>query len=686
MRAGVAAIAAAALALGASSARADDGVEVTVQGDPLGAPSARDPTAATTTLTRDRLTSPGASAADVLARVPGVEVSRTGATSDLATAQIRGATAAQTPVYLAGVSLNDDVAGTADLSRVPLWMIDRVEVFRGSAPLDADRLGLGGAIFFEPLAPRDARVGGGAEIGSFGVRAAWAGGAAGDARIGALAAVRVSSATNDYPYLDDRGTRFDPSDDAVRRRQNADARDVDAWGIGRVDLGGGAVVTTIVNAFQREQGVTGLGVVPAREARAALSRFLAGATVRAPCSAGVDPQGSADAARERCRIELVTSAILTGERLTDPLHELGLTSAFVSEAGRRVGETARIVARPVPALSISGVVGEEIETLAIDGAATPVRARRATSRAAAQATLDLCAKDAAGRCDDVVPRLEIAALGSFACDATTGPPDPDAPIATSGGLCGSTEPAARIGARARVARPLDLFVNLGRYARVPTLGELYGTSAAVRGNPALTPETGLTADVGARASAASQRASFHVEAVGFARLASDLVAYEQSDLGVVRPFNVASARLLGVEITAAARALDTIRVDCALTFVDPRDTTDARTIANDLLPFQARLVAAPSLELYRDKVASFLDRASIAARYVYRASRVADPAGLIVLPAESQLDLEVTLFELGRRVSERLAVTDVLDTQNFDVLGLPLPGRAVHASLEAWWW
>ncbi|HEY4119755.1 MAG TPA: TonB-dependent receptor [Byssovorax sp.] len=676
MRAGVAALAAAALSLGVSRARADDGVEVTVQGDPLGAPSERDPTAATTTITRDKLTSPGASAADVLARVPGVEVSRTGATSDLATAQIRGATSAETPVYLAGVRINDDVTGTADLSRVPLWMIDHVEVFRGSAPLDADRLGLGGAIFFEPIAPRDARVGGGAEIGSFGERAAWAGGAAGDARAGGLAAVRVSSATNGYAYLDDRGTRFDPTDDAVRLRQNADARDVDAWAVGRAALGGGATVTTIANAFAREQGVTGLGVVPAREARAELSRFLAGATARAPCRADVD----------KCRLELVTSAILTGERLTDPLHELGLTSALVSEAGRRVGETARLVARPVSALSISGVVGEEIETLAIDGAATPVRARRATSRAAAQATLDVCAKGGAATCDDVVPRLEIAALGSFSCDATTGPPDPDAPSSPSSGLCGSTEPSARIGARARLARPLDLFVNLGRYARVPTLGELYGTSAAVRGNPSLTPETGLTVDAGARVGAASQRASFHVEAVGFARVASDLVAYEQSDLGVVRPFNVASARLLGAEVTAAARALDLIKLECALTFVDPRDTTDGRTIANDVLPFQARLVAAPALELYRDKLASFLDRASIAARYVYRASRVADPAGLIVLPAESQLDLEVTLFELGRRISERLALTDVLDTQNFDVLGLPLPGRAVHASLEAWWW
>ena len=64
-------------------------------------------------------------------------------------------TAAETPVYLAGVRINDDVAGAADLSTLPLWLIDRVEIYRGNAPLEADRFGIGGAIFFEPLRPRE---------------------------------------------------------------------------------------------------------------------------------------------------------------------------------------------------------------------------------------------------------------------------------------------------------------------------------------------------------------------------------------------------------------------------------------------------------------------------------------------------------------------------------------------------
>ncbi len=99
------------------------------------------------------LTRPGANAASVLSHVPGVQVSESGGSADPATASLRGATSAQTPVYLAGIRLNDDVTGSVDLSLIPVWMLGRAEIYRGNAPADSDRLGIGGAVYFEPRAP-----------------------------------------------------------------------------------------------------------------------------------------------------------------------------------------------------------------------------------------------------------------------------------------------------------------------------------------------------------------------------------------------------------------------------------------------------------------------------------------------------------------------------------------------------
>jgi len=136
------------LSIRTSLAWAEDDTEVVVNGSQIDRTAGRDATAASTVLRRSDLDSPGATAATVLVRVPGVQVQRSGGGSDLATASIRGTTSAQTPVYLAGIRLNDDLSGTADLSTIPLWMLDRIEVYRGHTPPDADSLGIGGAVFF----------------------------------------------------------------------------------------------------------------------------------------------------------------------------------------------------------------------------------------------------------------------------------------------------------------------------------------------------------------------------------------------------------------------------------------------------------------------------------------------------------------------------------------------------------
>src|SRR5450755_609121 len=254
-----------------SRARADGESEIIVTGEKSTRPT-RDPTVAATRVDATDLSRPGASAAAILAHVPGVQVSATGSASDLATASVRGASSAQTPVYLAGIRLNDDVTGTADLSLVPLWMLSRAEIYRGNAPADADRLGIGGAVYFEPRLPRASRVGAGGTIGSFGESSGWVGAELADRGDGALVAFRGSTAQNDYPYVDDAGTAR-TSDDRTLSRLNADYTAREAWAIGRTSLGErGARVTTVFNAFDREQGVTGLSAVPALFARAETAR------------------------------------------------------------------------------------------------------------------------------------------------------------------------------------------------------------------------------------------------------------------------------------------------------------------------------------------------------------------------------------------------------------------------------
>src|SRR5262245_981736 len=98
--------------------------EVEVRGTPPSpAVAPLDPGVAGSTVRRPELERPGLTAPEVLRTEVGLSITETGGLGAASTASIRGATAAETPVYLGGVRINDDVAGAADLSTLPLWLI-----------------------------------------------------------------------------------------------------------------------------------------------------------------------------------------------------------------------------------------------------------------------------------------------------------------------------------------------------------------------------------------------------------------------------------------------------------------------------------------------------------------------------------------------------------------------------------
>jgi vitamin B12 transporter len=656
------------------AARGDDPPpsEVDVRGGPrMPARAPKDPTVAGAVIDREEVASPGLRAAEVLRSQVGLQITETGGAGAPATASVRGATAAQLPVYLAGVSLNDDVGGAADLSRIPLWLVDRVEIYRGNAPLEADRLGIGGAIFFEPHWPRGPEAGAGVTLGSWGSRASWVRGAVGDDRAAVLAGVSVEAADNDYPYADDHGTLLAPTGTSIAHMTNADVTTYDAWVLGRARLGGGdgaggggarergdgASIDAFVNGTHREQGVPTLALVPSREARATFDRAVGGARALVPA-------GPASG------VELDSSVSLARADYRDPLEELALATHRLTLAGSRVEQRAALRTEATDALTVRLGIDVASEDLARDddtGAA--LRARRLSSRVAASARQWL--GDA----------LSVQVLVAAQCDGTS-----EAAAST----CDTFAPVGRVGA-AWTQPTWELFANASRYVRVPTLGELYGLSVIVHGNPMLVAESGLGVDAGGRWSAprgvgvTGARAPWAYLG-GFARWTDDLVSYVRSSEGYVEPFNVGQARVAGAEAQLGAGVWRWIAVDVSGTLLDPRDVTPGRRTVNDVLPFQSRAVVVPRVVAdFRDVVLGPIRRVRAEVRWVYQSSRYADAAGLAVIPDQGSVDAELLAQTAGGALTARLRVADLLDSPRFDVVGFPLPGRSAFLSLEAQW-
>lgn len=631
--------------------------QVQVRGDPVLDPIApRDRGVAGSVLRRDRLAAPGMEAQDALRSEPGVIVTESGGFGAPATAAIRGATAEDTPVYLAGVRLNDDVGGTADLSLVPLWLIDRIEVYRGNAPLEADRLGAGGAIFFEPRWPARDMGGIGYYGGSWGASKGWAYQGMRSGRVSALVGVSADRATNRYPFLNDNGELFEPKDATTSLRQNADESTFEAWGLGRIDLGGGATIDLLVNQIGRDQGVPSLALLPTRAAREIAERTLASIAVRAPVGA-----------YGRVVVDARTSMLIGQTSYHDPLLELDLYTRDLEIVGRRVEQTLGATIDVTDSLRLRPLVNlahEGIERVPDD---IPLgHARREFARVALAAE------------ENTTSWLTLRALGSLECHDTGTAP---------GAVCDVLAPTGRLGAQAATRR-IKVLANVGRYIRVPTLGEVYGVSGTVHGNPELTPESGYTTDLGVRAQTPRWWAidGAYVDAFVFAHWVDGLIAYEHTAQGYVTPYNVGRARVLGAELLTGIAVTKIMRAEVALTALDPIDTSPNRTTVNDVLPYRSRLISAPRLRAdWKKTNRDGLSGVGGEIGAIYQSSRYVDPAGLGVIAQQTTVDLALDATWFDGLLTVRGRVADLFNAKRTDIIGYPLPGRSAYFGLEASW-
>jgi hypothetical protein len=205
----------------ADSTRTDTSIaprEAVLEGRDVSSAGVDEPSG-TIRLTREDL-SRSASLADALEREPGVLVRQSGGLGGFSTLSLRGSPSEQVEVLLDGVPLGGSAGSTVDVGPIPLDGLERAEI------LQAGSDGSGGAPRLELTSRKGwAHVGGSSRIGSFGEKAVsgWWGDAAGKASVSSW----WETSQNDYPFPWDNGTKYNTSDDGIRRLSN---NDYTGWG------------------------------------------------------------------------------------------------------------------------------------------------------------------------------------------------------------------------------------------------------------------------------------------------------------------------------------------------------------------------------------------------------------------------------------------------------------------------
>jgi iron complex outermembrane receptor protein len=609
----------------------------------------------------------------LMLEVPGVTTLRTGALGSSATLSLRGSNPDQVRVFIDGVPLAIAEGGGVDLSTLPLGDVERVEVYRGQAPLSFGESALGGILSITTRTPGTPAAGARAGVGSFGTYFGDAdvGGRAGRLRL--YLGVHGLSAKGDFPYLNDNGTPLNAADDSVVPRQNDDAQQVDGTFRAAVDLRGRRTLSLGIVAFGRDQGLPGPNLAQTRFVRFATARALTYLRYESR-----DDLGSSSL--------LATQLFFSAQRdhYTDPgelsagvwdTHDTTLSTGLTASATRPLADWLRLAAVAEARAETFRPVNDNGSPMAVGAPA-----RRLVAVAGVEATFQWRRADL-----DIVPSARVEEMQDTVTGRNTFQVElPASPPVTR------TLPIVRLA----LLRPLGPYValkaNVGRYARAPSFLELYAGTGRLLGNPALTPEWGTNADVslvvdaGTRVRVSSRTAAFGADV-------SDLIEWEHDSYGHARPMNLGAARILGVEEELRVAAGRWGRFVGQGTFLDARDESDNTAHHGRQLPLRPRWQGYARPELANVPLrrggdgaggigplaaGAFVDGAVFAGSYD-------DPANLYALPSRVVVGAGVSVEapRLGLRAT--CSGQNLTDTPVWDMAYWPLPGRTIFLAL-AW--
>ncbi len=651
------------LALGSSSVRgqeaegdAEDAEELVFGAtaaveEPTASTNRLDATAAGTEVPiRDE--APLTTLADAANEAPGTHVSRFGGFGAPASIALRGSDLGHTTVLLGDLALTGPEAARFDLGLWNPLLLDRIEVYRGGAPVWLDAGAIGGVL---RLVPREAmgntlaaRIG----VGSFGAARLQVASSMEGGPVRAFITAGGEGARNDYPFRYDNGTRFDDTDDEDRRRQNADMLGANALGNVQIDLGDGRLQLLLLGS-SRLGGEPGPGQIATENVRRNDVRTLG--------SLGyVHEFGGGH------RLQIATRLGHRRHRFSDPDGRLGpspeLTDDRFLTSWTRLGTTIR--AAEMLDLSAVGTVGfERYEPFDALGRTPPASSRRRFS-GAVEARLH-------GELGDWRLALRPSLRVEHAAATIAGF---DAHLREQETKTNLTRPTYRVGALVAPMPWLAFTGSLSRGVRFPTTLELFGDRGVLTPNAELIPERGRHADGGVTLRLNHGPVRALLEARYFDLQIDDLIRYRMTSPQTARAENIESATVRGAELGLRGhwgRYLEAVGTLTVLRAKDDRDLA---------LPWRPSLRAGARLAGHTRRLGPF-DDLSLWVAYTHRGAYFHDPANLVELEGRHWVELGVGV-ELFGGLSLAVSVRDLFDQRGQDFLGYPLPGRRAAALLQ----
>lgn len=648
-------------------AQEQDGEELGVTAEverPIASTGGEDPTASVTEVETQQRPRSLDTLADALLEAPGTRILRTGAYGSPTTLSLRGSEADQVEVLFGDIPITSADGSAFDLSAIPLWALDRVEVYRGGAPTWLASSGMGGVLRLVPRSGRNAPAfWGAAGVGSFGLGHVRAGHAAALGDVSWLVAGGLTTSQGNFPYLADV-TLLDGSDDAVeRRRQNAWTTQGTGFAHVRVSLGEGRLELFLLGRG-RIGGVPGRAAQPTTQALRTETQVITG--IAWTQTEGGRPEADAD-----WRVNLSVALGFRERTLRDRLGEIGLVPVDADDNAIRTSLRMAGAGRVLPWLELIAVAVWTHENLdPTDHLARIPNQGSSRDHGTAGVETRFFGRIADLRLE-LRPSVRLTLVESRLHDLR---PDRLAdPIRNS--LLAA--PTFRLGAAIEPVRGVTIAASAASATRVPNQVELFGDRGFLVGVSDLAPERAETVDLGIALRGRIDDLSGQAELRGFVTLASDLIRYRRNALFQAIPENVGSATLAGGELGVRGTLTPHFALTAAWTLLG---TWTEQGGAERRLPLRPWLTGYVRPEVRAIGVGP-VDRITLFADLVHVGEAFWDPANTSAIGARTRLGIGASIEVWEARLRADIAVRDVLDHRGSDLLGFPLPGRSLQVGL-----
>jgi len=607
---------------------------------------------------KQQLQQAGSSLAEVVATESGVQFKQSGGLGTHSSVSLRGASGEQVNVYLDGILLNEASGGAVNLSDLELMQAERVEVYKGTVPVQLGNSAIGGAINITT-----ARAAGSAVtslltgVGSFGSsRASVA--FRGPVNLlpvsffeeqTVVGSISFRQSANDFPFLNDNGTHFNTSDDKTELRRNGQTRSISGFLKTGHRLGGKYKLEHALQMYDRSQGVANWRNTTGGAAQLDSDNIQWRSTLRQ--TAASDGWSS---------LWEVTGSV-KNELFDDRNGSIGNTSQIIDSdtavAGAR-GYWEKINDDNSLSLSLR-LRAEEFESQGLLNQVNSTNAKRFRSDFSFQYNRyfnggsSLVSASAVGFV--VEDNYQIENFQQARAD-----------YATSALL-------PQLGFSHTLTDRWQLLGNASLQKRVPSFFELFGSQGLFVGNSSLSTETSRNFDLGVKWNSSPALAvDSAFSATYFHSDRDDLIVRTYTAQGVGRSQNLSRATARGLELSATAAWNTGFSLGASVTLQDTKNRSRLQGQTGKQLPGDAATDGALTAA-WKNK------HWKLEYEFKVNADRFYDTGNFLVAADQRLHGLSISRYWQDWRVDVEL---NNLTDQNYeDYNGYPRPGRAGFISL-----